>query len=558
MAGVVSSLGCTRTTNHFVRVHAFPSILTALLTIFQGGFHAAPAARAALPDLTIYTPAADPAVIYRTFDASDCTVNEGCIPAGTRRLLIFVTQTRNVGTADLIMGNPATNSLFVWDPCHGHYHFGAFADYRLRDTSGNLAAQGHKIGFCLEDVLPWDPNVNQTRVYDCSYQGIQKGWADVYEDVPCQWIDITGVPAGNYVLEIEVNPDHVIAESDYGNNLAQIPVVIPAECSEFAANDNFDNATVIASSPASLKTFNVCASKEAGEPAHAGNAGGYSIWFQFTPPTNGPVRLTTRGSDFDTLLAVYTGTQVGSLSLVASNDDIDPGNILQSALSFNAAAGRTYNIAVDGYDGAVGMVVLSVNPPLNDAFGNCQTLTGTSGRVTGYTIGALKEPGEPDHNSDFGGHSVWYCWTAPASGTTAFDTIGSNFDTLLAVYTGSAVNALTWVASDNDSGGNLTSRVIFNATGGQTYHIAVDGAGGATGNLVLNWYRPSHLSIQRLEDRSIVLTLTGANASYDLQGASDLHSWSTLTNFSLSGGSAQYKDTSAASAARRFYRAIQH
>jgi hypothetical protein len=539
-------------------MHAWPSTLTALLMIFMGAWRAAPTAQAALPDLTMYGPAANPAVIYRTFDSSDCTVNEGCIPAGTRRLLIFTAQTRNVGTVDLVMGNPATNSLFVWDPCHGHYHFNGFAQYRLRDTSGTEVARGNKIGFCLEDVLPWDPSVSQSRKYDCTYQGIQKGWADVYEDVPCQWIDISGVPAGNYILEMEVNPDHLIVESDYSNNLTQLPVVLPAECGEFVANDNFANATVIASSPASLATFNVCSSKEAGEPAHAGNAGGYSIWFQYTPPTNGLVRLTTVGSDFDTLLAVYTGSQVGSLTLVASNDDIDPGVILQSKLSFSGVAGTTYNIAVDGYDGAVGRVVLSLDPPLNDAFASCQTLTGTSGRVTGYTIGALKEPGEPDHNGDFGGHSVWYCWAAPASGTTAFDTIGSNFDTLLAVYTGSAVNALTGVVSDNDSGGNLTSRVLFNAVAGQTYRIAVDGAGGATGNLVLNWYRPSQLSIQRLADRSIVLTLRGANATYDLQGASDLHSWSTLTNFSLTGGSAQYKDTSAASASRRFYRAIQH
>src|SRR5438876_8522576 len=92
---------------------------------------------AALPDLMIYAPATVPHIIYYTFESNDCTVAEGCVPAGPRRLLAFDTQTRNIGTADLIMGNPVTNSLFVFDPCHNHYHFIGFAEYRLLDTSSN-------------------------------------------------------------------------------------------------------------------------------------------------------------------------------------------------------------------------------------------------------------------------------------------------------------------------------------------------------------------------------------------------------------------------------------
>ena len=139
----------------------------------------------------IYGPATIPHVVYYTFDANDCTVKEGCVPAGTRRLLAFDTQTRNMGQADFIMGNPATNSLFVFDPCHNHYHFVGFAEYRLRDTNSNLVVLGKKIGFCLEDIVQWDPNANTNRIYDCNYQGIQKGWADLYvEQVPCQWLDI--------------------------------------------------------------------------------------------------------------------------------------------------------------------------------------------------------------------------------------------------------------------------------------------------------------------------------------------------------------------------------
>ncbi len=85
-----------------------------------------------------------------------------------------------------------------------------------------------------------------------------------------------------------------------------------------------------------------------------------------------------------------------------------------------------------------------------------------------------------------GGKSVWWKWTAPSSGDVVIDTNGSNFDTLLGVYTGTAVNALTLIAGDNNGGPNLTSRVTFAATAGVIYRIAVDGTGGLSGNIQLN------------------------------------------------------------------------
>src|SRR6185436_9939202 len=115
----------------------------------------------------------------------------------------------------------------------------------------------------------------------------------------------------------------------------------------------------------------------------------------------------------------------------------------QSRVMFNATAGSVYRIAVDGFNGAVGSIVLTLNQTLqNDNFANCQFIGGSSGYVYGANIGATKEAGEPNHAGNVGGQSVWYCWTAPISGTTTFDTIGSSYNTLLAVYVGNAVNTL--------------------------------------------------------------------------------------------------------------------
>jgi len=82
---------------------------------------------------------------------------------------------------------------------------------------------------------------------------------------------------------------------------------------------------------------------------------------------------------------------------------------------------------------------------------------------------------------------VWYRWTAPTNGVATFSTVGSSFDTLLAVYTGSSVDALTPVSSDEDDGGFFTSLLQFNARAGTNYAVALDGFSGAQGGFVLSW-----------------------------------------------------------------------
>ena len=103
---------------------------------------------------------------------------------------------------------PAGNSLFVFDPCHGHYHFNEFATYKLFNGASQVAA-GNKLGFCLEDLGRFDTNKSSSAKYTCNNQGIQAGWYDFYWGaLTCQWIDITGVAPGTYTLEVTMNPFH--------------------------------------------------------------------------------------------------------------------------------------------------------------------------------------------------------------------------------------------------------------------------------------------------------------------------------------------------------------
>jgi hypothetical protein len=133
-------------------------------------------------------------------------------------------------------------------------------------------------------------------------------------------------------------------------------------------------------------------------------------------------------------------------------------------------------------------------PPANDNFANAQTINGCSGSVTGTNISATKEAGEPNNpDSPTSIPSVWYQWTAPSSGSVTIDTHGSDFDTVLAIYTGNSLGTLSLVGhSDDTSSSDLTSTIPFTATQGTVYRIAVNGynnggSGGDTGGIKLNW-----------------------------------------------------------------------
>jgi uncharacterized repeat protein (TIGR03803 family) len=255
-------------------------------------------------------------------------------------------------------------------------------------------------------------------------------------------------------------------------------------------NDRFSNAQVISGSSGTTTGTTIGASKQPGEPDHADNPGGNSIWFRWTAPATGLFLFDTFGSSFDTLLAVYTGTSVDALIVVTNNDDY--GFDLTSEVGFRAIAGITYQLAVDGYDGTNGSVILhwapEPPPPANDNFANATLITGANGSTNANNSGATLEPGEPVHADVPGGRSVWFRWTAPATGSFSFNTVGSLVDTLLAVYTGGSVNALTLVAANDDfPGADFRSSASFRATNGITYFVAIDGSYSHAGLLVLNW-----------------------------------------------------------------------
>lgn len=175
------------------------------------------------PDLTV-----DPKrfesqmeIIDRYFDPIEdaCVFEEFAVGgSGWRRLLRFDTVVMNSGDGDLVVGdrsdpdNPYA-SLFYFAGCHGHYHIRDFSIYELVTLDGGLVVAGEKQGFCFEDSFKYSSN--ESNGYNCDYQGITSGWGDwYYKQLAGQWIDITGVPEGNYLVRVTLNKTGVFDEGE--------------------------------------------------------------------------------------------------------------------------------------------------------------------------------------------------------------------------------------------------------------------------------------------------------------------------------------------------------
>jgi hypothetical protein len=86
---------------------------------------------------------------------------------------------------------------------------------------------------------------------------------------------------------------------------------------------------------------------------------GFTAWWTFVG-TGGPVTIDTAGSNFDTVLGVYTGSP-GSFTQVACVDDVfDPAFSLQARVTIHTTAGVTYYVQAGGFGGSTGRLQLVV------------------------------------------------------------------------------------------------------------------------------------------------------------------------------------------------------
>ncbi len=269
-------------------------------------------------------------------------------------------------------------------------------------------------------------------------------------------------------------------------------------------NDSFAKATVLAlgaGNTATVTGTNIAASREPGEPNHADAPQGHSVWWKWTAPLNGAATITTLGSDFDTVLAIYTGSSVGALTTVASNDDVQDGVIRTSTVTFDAVGGTTYYIAVDGWANDQGRGGYTGTITLNLAFTGVPTApffatqpaaqTLAAGTTAFFAIGAQGTSG------------ITYRWQRlPAAGGDWADVVagGSYF-----------INA---------SSGTLQVNTTFAMDGDQFRCIATNGVGSTTSSPALLHVTPIPLPVIVAQPRdATIFAASGGGISVNASGA---------------------------------------
>jgi len=225
-------------------------------------------------------------------------------------------------------------------------------------------------------------------------------------------------------------------------------------------NDIFSKGIV--TTVGTVKGTNIGATSEVGEPTHANAPVGKSVWWFWTPTESCTATIDTEGSGFDTVLAVYTGTNVALLTPVAYSDDSST-SVLTSKVKFSAKAGTVYRIAVDGYNASTGSITLNISTSggadrsENDDFVDRIEIAGAYTVARGSSKYATTEPGENtafyNPNNDFfsyfytySSNSVWWTWTAPRSGAVTI----TNDMTINPAYNGDYLYAIIEVFTNQN------------------------------------------------------------------------------------------------------------
>jgi len=274
-------------------------------------------------------------------------------------------------------------------------------------------------------------------------------------------------------------------------------------------NDDWPGSQIPAELPISRAGTNIDATFQTGEPDLLSLGSTHTVWFNWSSPIDGTVYIDTCTTDFDTILGVYTGDNLTSLSEVGSNDDgCISGN--GSVVQFTASISVEYTFQIAGYGDSMGNFTLNLDtvdpapsptptetpsgtpeetpaetptetptetpaPTLtNDNFASPATIALDDYINIDSLAPATTETGEPDLilGKFTVTHSLWYTFTPDSTVDVSLDTCAYNADTLLAIYTGSDINSLVKV-TENEWGcqSNNGSRVYFHATSGVTYLI---------------------------------------------------------------------------------------
>lgn len=304
-------------------------------------------------------------------------------------------------------------------------------------------------------------------------------------------------------------------------------------------NDNFTNRMVLTGQAVSSTPVKIDGATLEG--LERGNVGYQTVWYTWTAPQDGIVTVTDVGTTNNSLISVFTGSELASLVLVNNAD---------TSLSFYVKAGFAYQICIGTNDrNRQGSAVLNINnkattitAPVvvatpggtNDNFASAVSLTAATVSAFTYALEATREGQEPTYT---GNQTVWWTWTAPADAVVTMNTVGSNFNSSdyrnrLSVFNGTALTNLTLVAY----GVGGSASVSFPTKAGSSYSICVgaentinSGTSSDATNSVLN------ITTAPLTITAPVVIESLASANDNFANAQDLGQAAAVSGFGFNG-----------------------
>ncbi|MCU1508866.1 MAG: hypothetical protein QOI02_187 [Actinomycetota bacterium] len=217
-----------------------------------------------------------------------------------------------------------------------------------------------------------------------------------------------------------------------------------------------------------------------------------TVWVKWKAPATGAVTITTKLSALDdTALAVYTGSTITSAKRIAVNDDDGFANHYSTITSLAVKSGTTYYIQTGSVGisapASTGTIFIGLsgrfNSPTGDNKGSAIRKSGPVWTSNATTVGSTIEPvfeptANPAHSSNPRLDSVWWKWTAPATGTATINakpTGTEGVSLYVALFEQDSANGFLAVpgAFSNDAVNGKTSIVGQTVYAGFTYFIQV-------------------------------------------------------------------------------------
>jgi hypothetical protein len=324
-------------------------------------------------------------------------------------------------------------------------------------------------------------------------------------------VDITSLVTSSGTYNVAMATTNNTAESFSSSNGSNPPKVILRVAGIPPDNDDFANNFTISSLPYTNTQTNESATLENSE--QSGDCEGSAnirntVWYKYTATADQQIGFSVTGSSIVKGISVWTGSALGSLTQVGC---ATPATTASSVV--NTSNGADYYIRVGTSNGVTdNNLTLQVGvTPANDDFASAMVIN------TGFApfsdaqdvIGASLQPGDPA--ATCGGaafRTVWYKYISLGQNVLTLNTMGSSYDTVLSVWTGNGLGALTQAGCNDNTGALKTSALTVNTMPDVTYFIRVSSKGGSLSNLTFNMSAASAAGVSPLRNYFTISTPT--------------------------------------------------